>query len=458
MAENGQTWTTRFAVGNVYLQFNVSENIDAGNNISSVNWSLYIVCDSGSAYNGNNNQFYVNIDGSRRVTGNSTYSLSSGQSKLLTSGTSQNIGHEANGTKAINVTGYYDEEGNTISRTYSLKDFDRSAKTPYYTDITRTSATNFITAYAATGSVNGPTTYVLERATNSVMSGITNFSSGNSTVDANTSYWFRMYAYGDEGGAKYSGVYGPYHGAPTVPLNVSATRSTSVAGRVSVSWSSPSYVGGGISYYHLYKNGSYLGQYTETSVNDDDNTRGSTPSYAVYAYNGFLSSISSSASAMAPGVPGATTFVTSTENSPNPSRVGRNLTVRINRVSNFYGNTSSDYRLQYSRSDDNYSTWYGWNGTSDVLNSYNDVSSGTYTYNMFTPAKTYRFRTYAVNSIGSGDTATTDSFFLPASGKRLIEQTWTATAVAKRYNSITSAWVDISTAKRYLDGNWVELS
>lgn len=107
------------------MEFNTSENTNSGANTSTVNWSFYLKCSSGSAYNNNNNAWYVQIDGSTRASGNSTYSLSAGGSKLLSSGTSQSINHNTDGSKSINVKAYYDENGDTISETMVLTDYVR---------------------------------------------------------------------------------------------------------------------------------------------------------------------------------------------------------------------------------------------------------------------------------------------------------------------------------------------
>ena len=393
------------------------------------------------------------------------------------------IDHNSAGEASITISGSIggslSARSTISSRSYPLTNYNRSANTPYYNNITRNSATNIYVTYARTGSVNGPTTYVLERATNAAMTeNYTTFGEGNQTVNANTAYYYRMYAYGDEGGNKYSGVYGPYWGQPVPPTNVTATRSDSVAGRINIYWTKPSNTQGGIDYYHVYRDGvsgvgTYIGQHNgetaPTSLSpfqDNSLPRGTDHTYYVYAHNtsGFWSDVSAvSNTVKAPGVPGKPSTVNT------PTRVGRNVTVTAPKDANGYGNTVTSYRIQYATSDDNYATWYGWNGTSGVLNDYNVMdtsgSEASFYYEMLTAAKTYKFRVYAVNSIGVGD-QTTDSavlatgWFLPASGKKWDGTSWNPTAIAKRWNPITSTWTDISIAKRYssITGNWEELT
>lgn len=283
-------------------------------------------------------------------------------------------------------------------------------------------------------------------------------------VDPNTTYYARVIAYNSDGNNGWSGESVASYGVPTVPLLVSAAKSDSVAGRIKVWWNPPSYTGAGVDYYHIYRNDIHVGTWnsgtpptSSAPFNDDGLARNSTNTYKIYAHNSTgWSNVSSGASAIAPGVPGAPTLVASTELSPNPSRIGRNVTVRANKDANPYGNAVTEYRIQYATSDDSYATWYGWNGTSGVLNAYNPMNiagtEATFTYSMLTAAKTYKFRVYAVNATGAGNlpadaVVLATPFFLPASGKKWNGTSWDPTAVAKRWTG--ASWEDISTAKRY---------
>lgn len=84
------------------------------------------------------------------------------------------------------------------------------------------------------------------------------------------------------------------------------------------------------------------------------------------------------------------------------------------------------------------------------------MTNQSYTYNGLTPGATYKFRSYAVNEMGSGAYATTASTFVPAGGKRWTGTAWQPTATAKRWTG--TQWVDLTTAKRWTGTQWVDLT
>lgn len=395
--------------------------------------------------------------------------------------------HDSNGYASYTVYGSFESWGTwgtpTLTdpggwTTAGLSDYNRSAKVPYFDDITRAGDGNishFYTHFARTGNYDsGETSYTLQRATNQAMTAdLANIAEGHLyDYDQYKAYFFRMYATGNEGGAIRSnggngdGTWGPYYGRPYAPGWTGAVRSTNTSGKIDLSWNTPSNSGnsgyGSIQQYHIYRNGTRIATsqtITGNSFSDTGLERGSTHSYEIYALgSSYWSPVSQStytylgnANIMAPGVPSGPSTVNT------PTRVGRNVTVTAPKDANGYGNAVTEYRIQYATSDDNYATWYGWNGTTGILNAYNSMnisgSEATFFYSMLTAAKTYKFRIYAVNSIGAGS-QTTDStvlalpWFLPASGKKWDGTSWSSTQVAKRWNPVT-AWTDISTAKRY---------
>lgn len=474
----------------IYLSITSTQH--ASGNYTSVTVKLVADATSGMWFDGLRctgylNITYVNSAGST-VTANwsentsTMRSLSGAGGYYVAKTTSFDTYHQSDGTGAFSGNGLfavaasygnvdqsfsYSMPARSISTVYPLStiDYDRSANTPYYTNITRNSdPASFTLAYASTGSVNGPTTYVMERATDSAMSA--NYTTSNvGSVNANTSYYYRMYAYGDEGGNKYSGVYGPYHGQPTATQNTSASTSSNTINAISLSWASPSYTGAGIGSYEVWEGGTRLYSGTSTSYTVPNLTRGSSHTYDIRAvsnsgggtpvYNGIATSVTATASGV-PSAPGIPTI---------SSKVGRNIIINSSRGSSGFNNSISEYRIQLST--DNGSTWKGWdnttksftsNGSSNILD-----SSGNFSYQLLTPALTYLWRVYAVNTFGAGDTSvTTLGTFVSAGGRRrrgsgeVNADTFQPTEIARRHDGTT--WIDLTVAKRHDGTSWVDLT
>lgn len=108
--------------------------------------------------------------------------------------------------------------------------------------------------------------------------------------------------------------------------------------------------------------------------------------------------------------------------------------------------TVSNYYVQYASDADAYATW----SSAQVM------SSRSYTYTSLVRGRTYKFRTYAVSSEGSGPSTVSSTLFYPAGGKRWDGTAFVATATAKRWDG--TAFVQLTTAKRYDGTSWVNLS
>jgi hypothetical protein len=277
------------------------------------------------------------------------------------------------------------------------------------------------------------------------------------TVNANETYYSRVLAGNEDASTEGTRVIS--YGIPTTPTSLSATRSTTTSGSIGISWAAPSYTGAGITSYRLYRDSVAISTSNVTSFSDTTGTPGQTYTYRVTAVNSTGEGNSSgNVTAMAPGSPSAPVSITMSQ------KIGRTLTITYGNSALNYGNSITEYRMQLST--DAGDTWKGWDNTSKSFtanNTYNTVTANTFTYQLLTPALTYLWRVYAINSIVTAGATpnyrtTSVATFVPSGGKRLVGETWTPTATSKRYNSITSAWIDITTAKRYLDGNWVELS
>ena len=364
-----------------------NQSTNAAANQSTVNGYGSMTLTVGS-WSGLQSHGTVNIGGNGYDIGGPT-AMSQGGSWSWSASTT--FTHDANsgyrGAVGVSVSHYID--GTTLHRgsadggTQGAIDYDRSANAPYYNNITRNSTTNIYVTYARTGSVNGPTTYVLERATDAGMSqNYTTFGEGDQTVDSTTSYYFRMYAYGTEGGNKYSGVYGPYYGVPTAPTSVVGTASPSVSGRITVSWNTPSTTNGTISNYYVYRGGTYIGQTgnSSTSYIDDGLTKGTSYSYTVVAYNSAGASVASSASiaTQAPGVPYAPTLDTAVVSTDTFGKVTLNWTKPTTAVG-----TISDYYLY---------------ADGVVVASVSGENTGTGVITGLTPRQTYTFTVRARNA------------------------------------------------------------
>lgn len=469
-----------------WLTIGTSQTTNEGGNTSTVNATLYLNSNYGSSWWGTNIGGNINIGGNVSGFSRSSGGSSSGNWSAAIHSHSVTFTHGSNGYRgAVGISGAFGPGSNVPSLSvsggeYGAIDWNRSANTPYYTNITRNSTTNVYVEYARTGSVNGPTTYVLERATNAAMTeNYVTFGEGNQTVNANTQYYYRMYAYGDEGGNKYSVVYGPYWGQPTPPQSPSAATNGNTSGAVNVWWNAPSNQQSGVDYYHIYRNGpvgtgTYVGQWngatpptSSAPFYDNGAMPRSSNTYYVYAhtpqYWSEVSVVSNSAiAASVPSIPGVPTV---------SSKIGRNVIINSTRGSNGYNNAITEYRIQLST--DNGATWKGWSNITKTFtanNTYNVLDgSGNFAYELLTPALTYKWRVYAVNSIGTGDIAVTSAgTFVSSGGRRWTGSGWEPTQTAKRWdptlNSGNGGWVDLSIAKRWDpslnsgNGGWADLS
>ena len=472
-----------------WLTISTAQSTNEAGNTSTVSATLYLNSNYGSSWWGTNIGGNINIGGSVSGFSRSSGGSSSGNWSAAIHSHSYTWNHGPSGYRgAVGISGAFGPGSNVPSLSvsggeYGAIDWNRSANTPSFSEITRTSTTNFRVNYNLTGSVNGPTTYVVQRSTNNWGANETSWTNPgrpfDATVSANQEYYFRIYAYGDEGGNKFSSVLGPYWGQPTPPQSPSAATNANTSGAVNVWWTAPSNQQSGVDYYHIYRNGpvgtgTYVGQWNGATpptsgapFYDNGATPRSTNTYYIYAhtpqYWSEVSVVSNSAvAASVPSIPGMPTI---------KSKIGRNVTINSTRGSNGYNNAISEYRIQLST--DAGATWKGWNsstksftanGTYNVLD-----SNGDFFYELLTPALTYRWRIYAVNSVGTGDIATMSTgTFLSSGGRRWTGSAWEPTQTAKRWdpilNSGNGGWVDLSIAKRWDpslnggNGGWADLS
>lgn len=247
------------------------------------------------------------------------------------------------------------------------------------------------------------------------------------------------------------GLYGVFYWS-TVPAQMSAptvTASSSVAGRLDVSYTAPDDGGKTISGYSVYVNGGWNHNTTSTSTSVTGLATGTSYNISVAAYNSRGTATASASTAR------TTLAVPSAPGIGDITRVGRNVTIPVQTSSANGGAAITSYTVQYSANNGE-----TWNVNNDAQIIYGATGANV-TFSNLAPALTYKFRALATNSIGSSGWTTSGSFFLPAGGKRYDTATgqFIATNTAKRYDAATSQWKDINTAKRYnsATSSWVDL-
>ena len=161
---------------------------------------------------------------------------------------------------------------------------------------------------------------------------------GTSTQD----YWFQTRAYSSEGWGSWSSSVS-VQGVPTAPTSVVGTASTSVSGRITVTWTAPSDTNGGITNYYVYRDGTYVGQTGNATASyiDDGLTKGTSYVYTVRAYNaiGYSALSSGSTATQAPGVPYAATLNSVTASTDTFGKVTLSWTApstAVGTIQNYY--------------------------------------------------------------------------------------------------------------------------
>lgn len=246
---------------------------------------------------------------------------------------------------------------------------------------------------------NAINNYTLQRATNSSFSGAvsTTVTSGTNTISGlanHTQYWFRVRANNDIGSGPYSSSASDSTlGHPTAPLNLSAAASTSVTGRVALTWDAPATIGeGGITGYVIYRDGTKIATTTGTgrTYTDDGRTPYTTYEYTVAARNAYSDSVSAAGpqsaadSVVASGPPGAPTNLTATPDGAVPGRVALSWTAPTNTGTG--GITG--YKIYFA-------------GGSLIANQ--NGTDTTYTVNGLTPGTTYSFQVFARNALSDAE-------------------------------------------------------
>ena len=315
------------------LRLDTTENTYASGNYSTISWNLYIV-KSGSGYSYDLdavNSWSVNIGG-WAYSGKSRYDFRNGVTVVgLGSGTTGAITHNPDGTLTIGVSSSFSGRGPLYSGSgswsWTLTDFDRFPGAPGAPTLSRDAAGTSLTITSAIpSSPIDITDYQWASSTNGTTYGAWNdFGAGAdrdivTSVGKTTNYWIITRAANADGFGGSSAA-SSISGFPSAPSNLTATPSTSVSGRIDLSWTAPTTTNGSITGYSIFRNGSLLVNTTGTGTTYSNTslTPGTTYSYYVVARNaaadtagGYSDASNTVSNVVVPGVPGAPTGLTAT--------------------------------------------------------------------------------------------------------------------------------------------------
>jgi hypothetical protein len=453
------------------LTLSATPSDTASTNTTVITFQLYINPPSpaGGAYDlGNSSSYSINIGGGTAFTGNYSYDFrNSTANKVLRNGTKSFSHNESTGGLAVNCSASSSAASPLGSASIAsfgvagIGTFDHTPNTPSFSSLTRnlTSASYSINGVSTRSGYTGGSdavSYGVSLASRYDLEVNSSWGGNINALDSYSAYAFYVYAYNAYGTAS-SGTYSWYWGQPYAPNWTSYSRSSSNAGQIDLAWDTPSnsYYGyGSVQYYRIFRDGNQLIDVSGNSYSDTGLSRGSTHTYQVYCLgSSFWSPVSSTTSSiMAPGVPSA-------PGTPTISSVsGTNVTINSSRTSSDYGNGISEYRLQLST--DAGTTWKGWDNTSKTFtatNTYNVLDgSGNFSYTSLTPGLTYVWRSFAVNSIGTGDvSATSASQLISASGKVWNGSAWVVATSQKIWNG--TSWIDPVSTKVWNGTAWTNV-
>jgi titin len=379
------------------------------------------------------------------------------RSHYITGGT-VTLNHDNNGNLSVAVSGSI---GGSLSARSSgsagaiaISGFDRTPTTPSIGTPSRDSSGTVVSATASGGVNNsGPgVTWVLQISTDNV-----NFSDTSSATTSSgstlavgglsktTNYFFRIRA-SNSVNTKFSGSLGS-SGFPSAPTGLTATPSSTVSGRIDLSWSAPGTTNGGITGYTIFRNGSVLTNTsgTGTTFANTGLTPGTVYSYYVVARNSSADSAGGSSDASntvsnitVPGVPGAPTGLTATPgtNSTDTGKIYLSWTAPT-----FQNPSITGYDIFR-------------NGTriTPVLNG----TATTFVDTGLTPGTLYAYRVQARNAFAdssglrSPDSNTTASVIAP--GVPSIPRNFTATPDGTSAGRINLAWQEPTSTNGTITG------
>ncbi len=416
-----EVWSAYDSRGRYRIRLIVNETwTDAGSNTSGGNWSLTLFGSSGWNFYGWTTYGNVIIDGLAHWSeskNNPASGWSPSGGYVLASGNWGGVGHESDGSRHLGFSAHFNATG--VDSSYGpgsaldvsggmwLTDFPRAPSAPYGLVVKNITAVSFGVQYNRNNNNGaGIDQDHAQWATDSGFSNVVwnDYGPGGYTdpsgisppllLQNNTQYFVRIRSHNSVGWSGWSGTQnGTTIGHPNAPTGLTATPSTSVTGRVNLSWTASSNAGsGGVVGYNIFRNGVQIATTTGTGTTFAAN--GGTPytSYAftVAARNSYSTSVggtgaqSSAANAVAPGPPGAPTSLGAVSNSLAPGEVFLNWTAPANTGAG--GITGYKIRLA--------------DGT--LIESVNGTSTA-YTASGLTPGIAYTFKVSARNALSDAE-------------------------------------------------------
>jgi hypothetical protein len=207
------------SVGSYTLRLTANEaNIQEGNNSSAVSWDLRIIRNSGTAFNLNSNglSYSVVINGATVASGSTSYDFRSTSVLVLSTGTTGQIAHNADGSRSVGVSGAISGPGpitgGSAGGTLTLSDFSRPPLAPASCTVSVSGRNATVTSGVA-DVTNRPaiTSYQVERTTpnETAWSGTVNTMDGSrqftyTGLEGGKTYRFRTRAVNSEGAGAWT--------------------------------------------------------------------------------------------------------------------------------------------------------------------------------------------------------------------------------------------------------------
>jgi hypothetical protein len=221
---------------------------------------------------------------------------------------------------------------------------------------------------------------------------------------------------------------------PSVPTMSSCTATANV-GSISVSWAASSNGGNAIDYYHIYRNGSYLGQYTGTSLTDNVGN-GFTAYYQAYAHNAVgWSGAATSSTVTTPVLAGSPATLVAVADVTQ-------VVLTWTAPTDTGGSPITSYKLEFSTDNINWTQIY------------NALSPLTYTHIERIPATLYYYRVSAITAVGASSFNNAQAETIGGYIRYFDSLGFVDYVLPEYYSSSASAWKKAS-AFSYKDGIWV---